>query len=933
MADWKKVIVSGSTAVLGGLTLPSLGTANSLLAIDANGVISSVLSSGVTGNTNLSDTPGSNSYTIHSSTGNDVALNLATTTNWGLMSDEQFDKLAGIESGADVNVNTNLSDTATGTAYTIHSSTGTDVSLNLATTSAWGLMSDEQFDKLAGIESGADVNVNTNLSDTATGASYTIHSSTGTDVALNLATTSAWGLMSDEQFDKLAGIESGADVNVNTNLTDTATGTAYTIHSSTGTDVALNLATTSAWGLMSDEQFDKLAGIEAGATSAGTTNLTDTPGSNSYTIHSSTGTDVALNLATTTNWGLMSDEQFDKLAGIEALADVTDTANVKSALGGQLGGWTVGDEFDVTTFAGGINVQKDVNVAQGTISASAVQTGDLTVSGSATMVGNLVFNGITFSETAIGTHTGSHIWGSGDDTNTHEFTGSVYVKNDIHLTDDLFVGDNATIADVLTVNESIDLNGSIDVSGISYLHGNVSTDGTIDGRNVATDGSKLDGIAAGAQVNVNTNLTDTPGSNSYTIHSSTGTDVALNLATTTNWGLMSDEQFDKLAGIEAGATSAGTTNLTDTPGSNSYTIHSSTGTDVALNLATTTNWGLMSDEQFDKLAGIESGADVNVNTNLTDTATGTAYTIHSSTGTDVSLNLATTSAWGLMSDEQFDKLAGIEAGATSTGVTNLSDTATGTAYTIHSSTGTDVALNLATTSAWGLMSDEQFDKLAGIEAGATSTGTTNLSDTATGNAYTIHSSTGNDVALNLATTSAWGLMSDEQFDKLAGIEAGADNVDTANVKAALGGNLGSMAFGDSTDHITFGNDVTVTGDFIVNGSTVTLSVTNMAVEDQFIQLGDGNNTTGADFGIVFGDNAGSGDALFWDGGYGGGGLGGSSNDGRLGIANGLSSTALAATANYHLAGVFQGTSGNAATAQADHTGNIRIESGDVYIYA
>jgi hypothetical protein len=823
MADWKKVIVSGSTAVLGGLTLPSLGTANSLLAIDANGVISSVLSSGVTGNTNLSDTPGSNSYTIHSSTGNDVALNLATTTNWGLMSDEQFDKLAGIESGADVNVNTNLSDTATGTAYTIHSSTGTDV-------------------------------------------------------ALNLATTTNWGLMSDEQFDKLAGIESGADVNVNTNLTDTATGTAYTIHSSTGTDVALNLATTSAWGLMSDEQFDKLAGIEAGATSAGTTNLTDTPGSNSYTIHSSTGTDVALNLATTTNWGLMSDEQFDKLAGIEALADVTDTANVKSALGGQLGGWTVGDEFDVTTFAGGINVQKDVNVAQGTISASAVQTGDLTVSGSATMVGNLVFNGITFSETAIGTHTGSHIWGSGDDTNTHEFTGSVYVKNDIHLTDDLFVGDNATIADVLTVNESIDLNGSIDVSGISYLHGNVSTDGTIDGRNVATDGSKLDGIAAGAQVNVNTNLTDTPGSNSYTIHSSTGTDVALNLATTTNWGLMSDEQFDKLAGIEAGATSAG-------------------------------------------------------NTNLTDTATGTAYTIHSSTGTDVSLNLATTSAWGLMSDEQFDKLAGIEAGATSTGVTNLSDTATGTAYTIHSSTGTDVALNLATTSAWGLMSDEQFDKLAGIEAGATSTGTTNLSDTATGNAYTIHSSTGNDVALNLATTSAWGLMSDEQFDKLAGIEAGADNVDTANVKAALGGNLGSMAFGDSTDHITFGNDVTVTGDFIVNGSTVTLSVTNMAVEDQFIQLGDGNNTTGADFGIVFGDNAGSGDALFWDGGYGGGGLGGSSNDGRLGIANGLSSTALAATANYHLAGVFQGTSGNAATAQADHTGNIRIESGDVYIYA
>ena len=51
------------------------------------------------------------------------------------------------------------------------------------------------------------------------------------------------------------------------------------------------------------------------------------------------------------------------------------------------------------------------------------------------------------------------------------------------------------------------------------------------------------------------------------------------------------------------------------------------------------------------------------------------------------------------------------------------------------------------------------------------------------------------------------------------------------------------------------------------------------------------------------------------------------------FANSVNADASSATVNYHLAGVFSGTANDAATAQADHEGNIRVDSsGDIFIY-
>jgi len=93
----------------------------------------------------------------------------------------------------------------------------------------------------------ANLAAGTDLSYTA--ATRTLASSTGADVALPVATTSAAGLMASVDKTKLDGIEAGAQVNVGTDLSYTAS--SRLLASSTGADVTLPEATTTLAGLQS----------------------------------------------------------------------------------------------------------------------------------------------------------------------------------------------------------------------------------------------------------------------------------------------------------------------------------------------------------------------------------------------------------------------------------------------------------------------------------------------------------------------------------------------------------------------------------------------------------------------------------------------------------------------------------------------------------
>ena len=133
-------------------------------------------------------------------------------------------------------------------------------------------------------------NVTTNLSITGTDAARTIVSSDGTDAVIPVATDSVSGVMSAADHTKLTGIETSADV------TDTANVTAA--------------------GALMDSELASIADVKALDQSV---------------ISGASPTFGTANMSDATNKRFMTDAQETKLDSVESSADVTDTANVTAA--------------------------------------------------------------------------------------------------------------------------------------------------------------------------------------------------------------------------------------------------------------------------------------------------------------------------------------------------------------------------------------------------------------------------------------------------------------------------------------------------------------------------------------------------------------------------------------------------------------------------
>ena len=141
-----------------------------------------------------------------------------------------------------------------------------------------------------------------------------------------------------------------------------------------------------------------------------------------------------------------------------------------------------------------------------------------------------------------------------------------------------------------------------------------------------------------------------------------------------------------------------------------------------------------------------------------------------------------------------------------------------------------------------------------------------------------------------------------------------DDVSVANLKTRLAGGFGSNAvqIGDSTDVVTIGNKLVVTGDLQVSGTTTTVDTANLNVTDQFINLNDGGSA--ADGGLVV---EGAGVSYGWD-----------NSAGRWAFdAAGATEGQTAITSDAFAAAVV--TSDLAAYRK---NGNIRVQSDEIYIY-
>ena len=96
-----------------------------------------------------------------------------------------------------------------------------------------------------------------------------------------------------------------------------------------------------------------------------------------------------------------------------------------------------------------------------------------------------------------------------------------------------------------------------------------------------------------------------------------------------------------------------------------------------------------------------------------------------------------------------------------------------------------------------------------------------------------------------------------------------DGADTVSIDGASGVNIGTndsgaaISIGHTTSEVTVNDNLTVTGDLTVNGTTTTVNSTTLTVDDAIILLGQGNNANLKDLGMIL-ERGGNNIALFLD---------------------------------------------------------------------
>ena len=313
------------------------------------------------------------------------------------------------------------------------------------------VFTDADHTKLNAIEASADVTDTTNV--TAAGA---LMDSEVTNLAQVKAfdssdyATAAQGTTADAALPKAGGAMTGA---ITTNSTfdgrDVATDGTKLDGIEASADVTDTTNVTAAGALM-DSEVTNLAQVKA------------FDSSDYATAAQGTTADAALPKAGGALTGAVTtNSTFDgrdvaadgtKLDGIEASADVTDTTNVVASL-------TAGSNITIA--------------ADGTIASTA------SGGGGETLQQTLAIGNTTTTDTKIQFRdTGLYINSSAD--------GQLDIVAD---------------TEVQIAATTVDVNGILDVSG------NIVAGGTVDGRDVATDGTKLDGIEASADVTDTANVT------------------------------------------------------------------------------------------------------------------------------------------------------------------------------------------------------------------------------------------------------------------------------------------------------------------------------------------------------------------------------------------------------------------------------------------
>ena len=678
---------------------------------------------------------------------------------------------------------------------TTHAGTGGTSHAN-ATTGTAGFMSSGDKTKLNSIETNADVTDTANV--TSAGALMRSGGTmTGNIVMSGAQTVDGRDLSSDGS--KLDGIESGADVTDTANVTS-----AGALMRSGGTmtgDIVFNASQTFDGRDLSVDG-SKLDGIEPGAE----VNTVDT-------VHGRTGDIVAV----------AGDYSADEVSYDNATSGLTAT-DVKAAI----------DELAASGGGGGTDDQTAAEVPftpAGNIAATDVQDAIEELD----------------SEKLSATHEGT-----GGASHANATTGTAGFMSSGDKTKLNSIESGADVTDTANVTSA----GALMRSG-GTMTGNIVMSGaeTVDGRDLSVDGSKLDGIEPGAEVNTVDTVFGRTGNIIAVSGDYAASEVSYDNTTSGLTATDVKEAIDELAAsggsgtddqtaAEVPFTPAGNISATDVQDAieeldteKLAATHEGTGGASHAN-ATTGTAGFMSSGDKTKLDGIESGADVTDTANVT-----SAGALMRSGGTmtgDIVFNASQTFDGRDLSVDGA-KLDGIDPGAEA----NTVDTVFGRTGDIVAVAGDYAASEVSydnTTSgltatdvkaAIDEVASSVTDDQTALEVSFTPSG--NIAATDVQNAIeeldseklaATHEGTGGASHAN-ATTGTAGFMSSGDKTKLDGVEAGADVTDTANVTSSgalmrSGGTMTGNIVMSSTETVD-GRDLSVDGaklDGIESGAEV-----------------------------------------------------------------------------------------------------------------
>lgn len=115
--------------------------------------------------------------------------------------------------------------------------------------------------------------------------------------------------------------------------------------------------------------------------------------------------------------------------------------------------------------------------------------------------------------------------------------------------------------------------------------------------------------------------------------------------------------------------------------------------------------------------------------------------------------------------------------------------------------------------------------------------------------------------------------------------------------------------------------LTLTGDLFVQGTTTSIETANLLVEDKFILLNSGSGAP-QEGGLIIDEGNGAGHAFVFD-----------SNSTRFGFTGSLAHNSTSTTPDAFVGAVIDIDAGHADVAEYQKNGNIKVDSGTIYIYA